>query len=159
MYIAGAERMGSLLRRARCRVNRMQSLINHAAIVIVLVALLLSGCGPESPDYPERQMPDGLLDDPAQVEAGQVLFRDKCSSCHGKPSEGRSVRAAFFEPPAPDFTDPRYQKVDPAYLFWRIQVGKTVEPFSSQGSVMPSWQTLSVQEIWQLVAYLKSRSV
>jgi mono/diheme cytochrome c family protein len=151
--------MGNLLPRARREVNWMQSSIKHAAPVIVLATLLLSGCGPGPPDYPERQMPDGLLEDSAQVDAGRVLFRDKCSSCHGKPSEGRSVRAAFFEPPAPDFTDPRYQKVDPAYLFWRIQVGKTVEPFRSQGSVMPSWQTLSEQEIWQLVAYLKSRSV
>jgi len=68
------------------------------------------------------------------------------------------VRAAFFEPPAPDFNDTHYQSIDPAYLFWRIQVGKTVEPYRSQGSVMPSWQTLSNKEIWQLVAYLKSRS-
>lgn len=134
-------------------------MINHTAIITVLAALLFNGCGPEQPDYPKRQMPEGLLQAPAEVDAGHVLFRDKCSSCHGKPSEGRSMRAAFFEPPAPDFTDPRYQEVDPAYLFWRIQVGKSVEPFRSQGSVMPSWQTLSDQEIWQLVAYLKSRSV
>ena len=40
----------------------------------------------------------------------------KCASCHGKPSEGRSSRATFFKPPAPDFTNAHYRNVDPAYL-------------------------------------------
>jgi mono/diheme cytochrome c family protein len=136
----------------------VKNFIYHIVITTTLAALLSYGCGQEQPDYPKRQMPQGLLEDAAQVAAGHALFRNKCASCHGKPSEGRSVRAAFFEPPAPDFSDTRYQSVDPAYMFWRIQVGKSVEPYRSQGSVMPSWQTLSDKDIWQLVAYLKSRS-
>jgi mono/diheme cytochrome c family protein len=83
---------------------------------------------------------------------------DKCAGCHGKPGEGRSDRAVFFQPPAPDFTHPVYHEIAPSRLFWRIEVGKTVEPFLSQGSVMPAWRPyLSDAQIWQLVAYLKSR--
>lgn len=125
---------------------------------VVLAALLLYGCGPEPPDYPKRQMPQGLMADSAQLAAGHVLFRDKCASCHGKPSEGRSSRAAFFQPPAPDFTAAHYREADAAYLFWRIEVGKTIEPYLSSGSVMPSWRGLTDQEIWQLVAYLQTRA-
>ena len=120
---------------------------------------VLSACQAETPDYPEREVPKGLLDDKEQQAAGQTLFSQKCASCHGKPSEGRSARAEFFEPPAADFTETHYREVDPSYLFWRIETGKTVEPYLSQGSVMPAWSPyLSSQQIWQLVAYLKSRS-
>ena len=99
------------------------------------------------------------MKDVAQLSFGQELFRNKCVSCHGKPSEGRSERAAFFKPASSDFTDAHYQEVDPAYLYWRIETGKTVEPYRSQGSVMPAWGIhFSEQEIWQIVAYLQTRA-
>jgi len=126
--------------------------------LIILSVLLLCGCGQERQGYPQRQMPQGMMQDSAQLAAGHALFGDKCAHCHGKPSEGRSSRAGFFQPPAPDFTEAHFSDSDPAYLFWRIEVGKTVEPYLSSGSVMPSWRGLTDQEIWQLVAYLKTRA-
>ena len=125
----------------------------------IAVLLVFFGCRENQIDYPARQMPTDLLTDVAQINAGHKLFRNKCASCHGKPSEGRSDRAVFFQPPAPDFTDARYRELDPAYLYWRIEVGKTVEPYRSQGSVMPAWGVhFSEQNIWQIVAYLQSRA-
>jgi mono/diheme cytochrome c family protein len=124
----------------------------------VVATLLIDGCSPEQPDYPRRQMPEGLMTDRQQRLAGHDLFGDKCATCHGKPSEGRSGRADFFSPRASDFSEAHYREIDPAYLFWRIEVGKTVEPYLSSGSVMPAWRGLTDREIWQLVAYLKSRS-
>ncbi len=125
---------------------------------LIILSVLLCGCGQERQDYPQRQMPQGLMEDSAQLAAGHALFGDKCASCHGKPSEGRSSRAVFFQPPAPDFTEARFRDSDPAYLFWRIEAGKTVEPYLSSGSVMPAWRGLTDREIWQLVAYLKTRA-
>lgn len=128
-------------------------------LLIALAALLLlAACGERQVAYPARQAPANLLGNAAQIAAGQTLFREKCAACHGHPDEGRSPRADFFQPPAPDFTSPAYRASDPAYLFWRIEVGKTVEPYLSRGSVMPSWRALSDAEIWQLVAYLKARA-
>ena len=104
-------------------------------------------------------MPEGMLKDEIQLSRGKSLFMKKCASCHGKPGEGRSDRAAFFQPPAPDFTDAHYRQMDPAYLYWRIEVGKTVEPFRSQGSVMPAWgMHFEEQQLWQIVAYLQTRA-
>ena len=120
--------------------------------------LALAACGSQPVSYPARTAPAGVLTDPMQIAAGKVLFRDKCASCHGHADEGRSPRADFFQPPAPDFTAPAYRTLDPAYLFWRIEAGKTVEPYLSQGSVMPAWRGLTDEQIWQLVAYLKVRS-
>lgn len=128
-------------------------------LVAVVILLIVCGCDGGQVTYPPRQMPDGLIKDDAEINAGRELFRDKCASCHGKPSEGRSDRASFFEPAAPDFTDAHYRDTDPAYLYWRIEVGKTVEPYRSQGSVMPAWGAhLNEKRIWQIVAYLQSRA-
>jgi mono/diheme cytochrome c family protein len=118
----------------------------------------LIACGERQPAYPARTLPAGVLADTGQIAAGKALFREKCATCHGHPDEGRSPRADFFQPPAPDFSSSTYRTIDPAYLFWRIEVGKTVEPYLSRGSVMPSWRGLSDAEIWQLVAYLKARA-
>jgi mono/diheme cytochrome c family protein len=49
--------------------------------------------------------------------------------------------------------------MDPAYLYWRIEVGKSIEPFRAQGSVMPAWgMHLTEQQLWQIVAYLQVRA-
>ena len=127
-------------------------------IALFALFLTLAACGEQKPAYPPRQAPAGVLGDAAQIAAGKVLFREKCASCHGHADEGRSPRADFFQPPAPDFTSTVYRTADPAYLFWRIEVGKTVEPYLSQGSVMPAWRGLPDREIWQLVAYLQARA-
>jgi mono/diheme cytochrome c family protein len=126
--------------------------------MILPLLLLLTACTEQRPDYPSRQLPAGVLTDTAQLAAGKTLFHDKCASCHGHADEGRSPRADFFQPPAPDFTEPAYRTLAPDYLFWRIETGKTVEPYLSRGSVMPAWRGLSDAEIWQLVAYLRTRA-
>lgn len=129
----------------------------HCRIALALALALLAGCNEPPVSYPARQAPAGLLADATQIAAGHALFLAKCAACHGHPGEGRSARANFFQPPAPLFSEPTYQSSDPAYLFWRIEVGKTVEPYLSRGSVMPAWSGLSDQQIWQLVAYLRTR--
>ena len=135
-------------------------MLRRVTVVLLLVVTAgLIACRHEAPEYPKRQPPEGLLHNADQLDAGHQLFRQKCASCHGKPSEGRSERALFFEPPAPDFTEVHFRQTDPAYLYWRIEVGKTVEPYLSQGSVMPAWEEhFTEEQIWQLVAYLKLRS-
>lgn len=120
---------------------------------------VVAGCDGQQSAYPGREVPAAVLADGENAAAGRRLFLRHCATCHGRVEEGRSARAGFFEPPAPDFFERRYRRVDPAYLFWRISEGKRVEPFASRGSVMPAWGPhLSAGEIWQLVAYLRMRS-
>lgn len=123
-----------------------------------LVAGGLGACGNEIPDYPARTPPAGVLESPAVIAAGHERFLRLCAACHGHTEEGRSSRADFFQPPAPDFSEERYRQLPADYLYWRIATGKNEEPFASRGSVMPAWEaTLRGEEIWQLVAYLRSR--
>ncbi len=126
--------------------------------LLLLGVLTLSACDDRVPDYPRRQPPPALAE-ASQQAAGRLLFAQLCASCHGGLEEGRSPRADFFQPPAPDFREPRYRSLDPAYLYWRIQTGKNAEPFRRRGSVMPAWgPSLSEEQLWQLVAYLRSRA-
>lgn len=127
--------------------------------VLLVLSLLVAACGEKQPDYPLRQAPDGLLQDKGAQVAGAERFRQLCAACHGHGDEGRSPRADFFVPPAPDFSERLYRTKDPAYLYWRIATGKNEEPFRSRGSVMPAWgSSLSEMEIWQLVAIIKVRA-
>jgi len=122
------------------------------------LVILLAACSEQAPSYPQRKPPSDFLANAANQAAGALLFREHCSICHGDTSEGRSLRADFFQPQARDFRDPSSRNLDPAYLYWRIETGKTVEPYLSRGSVMPAWgRHLSEEQIWQLVAYLRMR--
>lgn len=124
----------------------------------LLGVLAMLACDVGAPDYPHRSPPPALAE-ASQQAAGRQLFAQLCASCHGGLAEGRSPRADFFQPPAPDFRQPRYRSLDPAYLYWRIETGKNAEPFRSRGSVMPAWgPNLTEQQLWQLVAYLRSRA-
>lgn len=125
----------------------------------VLVAMLLWGCGEGGDNYPAREVPHELLRASRTLTAGAELFAKHCAFCHGHRAEGRSLRANDYDPPPMDFSSVRYREIDPAYLYWRIEQGKNVEPYRSRGSVMPAWGAhLSETEIWQLVRYLKSRA-
>jgi len=129
-------------------------------VLMVVVSLLLPACSEESFIVPQREVPVSLLTKEQTFRSGHNLFLQYCRECHGSLNEGRNQRAARFIPPAPDFHELYYSQSDPAYLFWRIEEGKRVEPFRSRGSVMPAWKPhFTEEQIWQLVAYLKQRSL
>jgi len=118
---------------------------------------LLAGCR-ESPEYPQRTAPEGFLRDSGQQAVGKALFMQKCAWCHGTLDEGGNPRISDIYPQVATFRDPKYARIDPAYLYWRIAQGKQVEPYRSQGSIMPAWGPyFSEETIWQLVAYLRAR--
>jgi mono/diheme cytochrome c family protein len=127
-------------------------------LVLGFSLLILAACSGEV-KYPARQVPDAMLSSQEAQQAGAKLFKANCAFCHGHLSEGRSRRANDYDPPPMDFYDDSYLQVDPAYLYWRIAKGNDVEPFRSQGSVMPSWEAhFSEDQIWQLVAFLRARA-
>lgn len=129
--------------------------------ILFLIGMMFFGCdGSTPPPAPTLDVPRQFLNDPQMTRSGAELFVRYCRECHGTLGEGRNPRAAKFEPPAPDFLNPSYTERDPAYLFWRISRGKSVEPFFSQGSAMPVFEPhLTEKQIWQLVAYLRQRAV
>jgi mono/diheme cytochrome c family protein len=77
----------------------------------------------------------------AAVTAGAKTYASKCSKCHGDQGRGTG--------PVPSLAKGRAQKAKAGELFWFITQG-------DQDNGMPSWASLSDQQRWQVVTYIKS---
>lgn len=76
------------------------------------------------------------------VAAGRHLFGEHCSKCHGENAEGRGKKPAL--------TSERVQLLaSEGQLHWFIKNGNL-------GRGMPAWSKLPDQQLWQIVAYLKT---
>jgi mono/diheme cytochrome c family protein len=90
------------------------------------------------------------LSSPEARQAGRIIFAANCAICHGAGGDGRGARRAGINPPPANLTLPPWS--DPAnagrtFLAIRNGVPRTA---------MPSWPTLADNQIWQLVAYIRS---
>jgi glucose/arabinose dehydrogenase/mono/diheme cytochrome c family protein len=75
------------------------------------------------------------------AQAGANLFARHCASCHGTKGEGSGIIPALANGPA--------QSAPDGAIFWFITQG-------NPNNGMPAWASLSEQQRWQLVTYLKA---
>jgi len=121
---------------------------------VLTISLTFTACrGPDS-DLPEAYrrvaVPEVLLRSPEARARGQVLFGANCALCHGERGDGHGLRASGFAKPPANFTDPYWrQRATPRRVFFVVREGV-------RGTPMPSWQWLSEDETWDLVAYVLS---
>ncbi len=102
-------------------------------------------------------MTNPFAGDASAAAAGAETYSTYCASCHGPEGKGDGPAAAALDPAPPDFSDAQVMStMDDAYIFWRISEGGAMEPFNSS---MPAWgDSLSDEQIWQLVSYLRELS-
>ena len=113
-------------------------------VLIVSAAVVLAVAGSDwITDVPARDQVkvNPLRDQPEAVQAGRLLFTDHCAQCHGENAQGKSKR--------PSLRSARLQAVSEGSLHWLLVNGNV-----RRG--MPAWSKLPDQQLWQLVAYLKS---
>jgi mono/diheme cytochrome c family protein len=94
------------------------------------------------------------------AEHGQRLYRHYCAACHGVEGTGTGPNAPYLEQMgrAPrDHTDIWYMnRLSDAELYRAISEGKRRE---GEPPFMPWWgYTLTQEEIWSLVAFIRSLS-
>ena len=89
----------------------------------------------------DRNRVNPLENDPQGVAAGQILFQDHCSECHGDDAKGARK--------GPSLRASEVQRATPGTLFWVLTNGVVRRK-------MPSWSKLPEPQRWQLVRYLKS---
>jgi glucose/arabinose dehydrogenase/mono/diheme cytochrome c family protein len=77
----------------------------------------------------------------AAATAGSRLYATNCGSCHGIGGRGTGNIPALSQGPT--------QTAPDGEVFWFITTG-------SVNNGMPAWESLSEQERWQIVTYLKS---
>ncbi|MGE5147313.1 MAG: c-type cytochrome [Candidatus Eiseniibacteriota bacterium] len=113
---------------------------------------------------PWRAAPAGRADadDAVQVARGEVVYAERCASCHGVRLEGQAdwrQRKPDGKLPAPPHDDSghSWHHAD-AQLFGITKFG--LEPYAPKGYVsdMPAFKdVLSDADIWAALAFIKSR--
>jgi mono/diheme cytochrome c family protein len=91
-----------------------------------------------------RARTNPLQNDPDAVGAGQILFKDHCTECHGAAGGGGKK--------GPSLRHPEVQNATDGTLFWLLTNGVAWKG-------MPVWSKLPEAQRWQLVRYLKSLGV
>lgn len=106
-------------------------------------------------DYADLTNP--LAGDSAAVTAGQAIFDTNCASCHGPKGQGDGPASAALNPKPANLADPQMMdSMSDGYIFWRVSEGGMIAPFNS---AMPAWKaTLSEEQRWQVISYLRSLS-
>lgn len=126
----------------------------HAYGRLLVLAALLAGCG-EAP----RADPKNA----AQVASGAKVYAARCAACHGANLQGQfnwRQRLPNGRLPAPPHDASGHTWHHPDDVLFGITRNGLVPPYAPPGyqSDMPAFKTtLSDDEIWAVLAYIKSR--
>lgn len=105
---------------------------------------------PAHPSYRGKEMPEGIA-----AQDGRKIFEAQCVSCHGEKGDGDAPMGKALKPPSSDLTNPKLQAaIGDDYMFWRVSEGGAFPPFKS--GMMPFKGTLSEEERWQVIAYIRT---
>lgn len=105
--------------------------------------------------YWSAHLPAGAWTHPGLLARGKEIYAARCAVCHGDAGDGKGPATASLPLKPPDLRDTRMiDEMAGNYWFWRVSEGGVVEPFRSQGSIMPAWKdTLSVEDRWAVIVY------
>ena len=88
--------------------------------------------------------------DPADITAGQDLFRQKCEVCHGYDGGGKTEIGAGEYPRPPTLRSMNITALTDGEIFYHIRNG-------IRNTGMPAWSMPDTQ-VWQLVLYTSVRT-
>lgn len=108
-------------------------------------------------DFKGKKAPDGFdMTAKANIEAGDKLFHGEalCKTCHGDGGKGDGDAGKALDPRPTDLTSDEFQTgVEDDYIHWRIKTGNVGGP---AGSGMTGFTAGTEEQVWQLVAYVRS---
>ncbi|CAG1769936.1 cytochrome c-L [uncultured bacterium] len=109
---------------------------------------------PETPsDFKDKKNPFAGKDD--AIKAGGELFKVNCVPCHGPEADGNCDAGKALTPPAGNLRLADLAALPDGYFFWRVSKGGAGANVA--GSAMQAFEaTLSEDQRWQLIAYLRS---
>lgn len=118
-------------------------------IIVALAAFLLPCTVPAQeawivPDAAKEEVSIFTFDEEF-ARAGGVIYNNACTSCHGDPTQGNFTPMA---PPPGDVASVTFQDQQDGALFHKIAKGR--------GSMPGFGDALSAEDIWSLVAFIRS---
>lgn len=87
-------------------------------------------------------------DNKEAVIRGSELFDLLCTVCHGETGKGDGVTLEYLNPKPANLTSKRVQDQTEGEIYWKITTGRP--PMQSYVNV------LSVNEIWQVITFIKT---
>jgi len=120
------------------------NLFAFACVIALAMQVFASSNGAWLTKVPakEHEKTNPFRDQADAVAAGQRVYKDHCSHCHGDNQQGNKKH--------PQLRSARVQReATEGDLHWLLVNG-------SMGHGMPSWSKLGDPQIWQLVSFLKS---
>jgi predicted CXXCH cytochrome family protein len=113
-------------------------------IEVAVATWLLHHSVPEA----ARTIPNPLGSDPADINAGRDLFKQKCEICHAYDGSGKTEIGARQYPRPPALRSIDVASMPDGEVFYHIRNG-------IRNTGMPAWQ-MPDRDIWQLVAFIRS---
>jgi mono/diheme cytochrome c family protein len=128
--------------------------------LLIAMILVLAGCEQASSGFEDSRADPG---DAGRVALGERVYAQHCASCHGAKLEGQPhwrSRLPNGRLPAPPHDDTGHTWHHADALLFAITKQGLVPPYAPAGyeSDMPAFgRTLSDDEIWATLAFIKSR--
>ena len=91
------------------------------------------------------------------ITAGKIIYEKKCYYCHGIKGDGNGSVSPRLDPKPRDFTTNEY-KIRSTQLSELPTDEDIFRIITSgiEGTAMPSWKTLSEEDRWQVIDYIKT---
>ena len=113
------------------------------AAEVMIATWLLRESVPEA----ARAQINPLGKDPADIAAGQEMFRQKCAVCHAYDGSGKTEIGAGEYPRPPALRSMNIMALTDGEIFYHIRNG-------IRNTGMPAW-SMPDEQVWQIVAYLR----
>ncbi len=118
-------------------------------IVMILSVMILSTIQQEWKAPPEAdKLKNPLIGQELAIKEGKKLFATYCAICHGEKGKGDGIAGAALNPKPSNLTTATFHTQSDGAIFWKITEGRA--PMASYKA------TLSEEERWQLVSYLRT---
>jgi mono/diheme cytochrome c family protein len=95
-----------------------------------------------------KSISNPLAGDKESASMGKGLYRQRCSSCHGKTGKGDGPGGAALDPKPADHSSAIVQDQTDGELFWKISEGR--------GAMTGYAAVLDEEERWDLVNFIRT---
>lgn len=95
-----------------------------------------------------RKLQNPIPATPEAIAAARLIYENRCANCHGMNGDGKGPKAEELSVAPADFRNARAMAaITDGELYWQITKG---------ARPMPSFESLSEQERWELVDYIRT---